>query len=574
MNGRSKKRRGKLYTDNKTVQIVISMLKEFGIRHAVLSAGTRNVPVVHSLEKDPCFTCYSVVDERSASYFALGLALELGKPVLMSCTSGTAGTNYTSAMWEASRQHLPLIALTSDRNQQYLNQLEDQMITQAGMYRSACRKSVTLPIVSDDKDAWCCERMMNEALLELNHHGGGPVHINLPTEWGLFAQNFNAKELPVCRPIQRFSLKELYSGTGDLVCVLKSKKRILVIHGQSRPISEATKKDIEGFASQYNCVITAETISNAPVEGAINTSLICRALTKEMFQEYAPDLVISVQGDYVSTIKRMLKGCPAYFDHWTVNEEGAVVDQFKKQTAIFECSAADFFAYFNEQGGGPVESNDYLDLWQDRIARRPELNFPYSSAYAMQEFLKQIPANALLHYGNGVAVHMAQYFPTDNSIIAYCHTGTTTIDGSLSTFIGQAKASEKLCFAFIGDLSFFYDMNAIWNRYVGKNVRILLYNNEGGQTFHWNCAKEIDTLPLHTSAEHFTTAKGWVESRGFAYLSARTKEEFDAALPQFVAEQSDAPVLFEVFTKKESDGRVLHDYYASYRQKLIDLCDE
>ena len=257
-----------------------------------------------------------------------------------------------------------------------------------------------------------------------------------------------------------------------------------------------------------------------------------------------------------------------------IPEEGAVVDQFKKLTAVFECSAADFFAYFNAQGGEPVESNDYLDFWQGRIASRPELNFPYSSAYAMQEFLKQIPANSLLHHGNGVAVHMAQYFPTDGSIITYCHTATTTIGGSLSTFIGQAQASDKLCFAFIGDLSFFYDMNAIWNRHVGKNVRILLYNNEGGQTFHWNCAKEIDTLPLHTSAEHFTTAKGWVESRGFRYLSARTKDEFDAVLPEFMAEKSDAPVLFEVFTKKDSDGRVLHDYYDKYRQKLIDLRDE
>ena len=558
-----------MYSDNETVQIVISLLKEFGVRHAVLSAGTRNVPVVHSLEKDPYFKCYSIVDERSAAYFALGLALETGEPVLMSCTSGTASTNYTSAMWEASRQHLSLIALTSDRNQYYLNQLEDQMITQSGMYRSACRKSVTLPIVQDDKDAWYCRRLVNDALLELNHRGGGPVHINLPTEWGLFAQNFNTKELPVCKPIRRYSLKDLHAGARNLVSGLKSRKRILVIYGQSRPVSDEIKRDIEGFVSKYSCVIAVETISNLSVKGTINTSLICRALTKEMFREYAPDLVISVQGDYVSTIKGMLKGCPAGFEHWTVNEEGVVVDQFKKQTAVFECSAADFFAYFNAQGGEAVGSNDYLDFWQGRINSHPDLNFPYSSVYAMQEFLKQIPAGSLLHHGNGVAVHMAQYFPTDSSIITYCHTGTTTIDGSLSTFIGQAAASEKLCFAFIGDLSFFYDMNAIWNRYVGKNVRILLYNNEGGQTFHWNAAREIDTLPLHTSAEHFATAKGWVESQGFKYLAARNKEEFDARLPEFMAPESDAPVLFEVFTKKESDGQILHDYYRQCREALL-----
>ena len=138
----------------------------------------------------------------------------------------------------------------------------------------------------------------------------------------------------------------------------------------------------------------------------------------------------------------------------------------------------------------------------------------------------------------------------------------------LSAFIGQAAATEELSFAFIGDLSFFYDMNAIWNRHVGKNVRILLYNNEGGQTFHWNAAKEIDTLHLHTSAEHFTSAKGWVESRGFKYLSAHNIDEFDTALLTFMSADSEDPVLFEVFTKKESDARILLDYYEQCRIAL------
>jgi 2-succinyl-5-enolpyruvyl-6-hydroxy-3-cyclohexene-1-carboxylate synthase len=560
-----------MYSDNKTVQIVISLLKEFGVRHLVLSAGTRNVPFVHSVEKDPYFTCYSIVDERSAAYFALGLALEVGEPVLMSCTSGTATTNYTSAMWEAFRQKLPLIALTSDRNQYYLDQMEDQMITQSGMYRSACRKSVTLPIVEDEKDAWYCRRLVNEALLELDHHGGGPVHINLPTEWGLFAQNFNTKELPRITPIRRYSLQDP-AGMNEKVAELKQ-KRVLVIYGQSRPASDALKASIEGFVSKYNCAIAVESISNLECKGTINTNLTARSRNKETILEYVPDVVISVQGDYVSTLKGLLKG-PAVFEHWAVNEEGKVVDQFKKQTAVFECSPDEFFAYFNEHGGEPVADHSYLEFWQDRIENLPAPDFPYSSAYAMQEFLKQVPPNSRLHHGNGVAVHMAQYFPADSSIITYCHTATTTIDGSLSAFIGQSAATNDLCFAFIGDLSFFYDMNAIWNRHVGSNVRILLYNNEGGQTFHWNAAKEIDTLHLHTSAEHFSNAKGWVESQGFKYLCARTKEEFDALLPEFVAAESDMPICFEVFTDKRSDAQTLHDYYGQCRSKLDSLANE
>lgn len=560
-----------MYTDNKTVQIVISLLKEYGVRHAVLSAGTRNVPVVHSLELDPDFKCFSIVDERSAAYFALGLALECGEPVLMSCTSGTATANYLSAMWEASRQRLPLIALTSDRNQYYLDQLEDQMISQNKMYGKASRKSVTLPIVNDEKDAWYCRRLVNEALLDLSHRDGGPVHINLPTEWGLFAQNFGVKELPVVPRIYRYTVSDMNRGIPSVVDKLKTKKRILVIFGQSHGVSPEVVESINAFASAYNCVIAIETISNLNCNATVNTNLMARSLNKETICEYAPDLVISVAGDHVSTIKGLLKGCPVDFEHWSVNDDGTVVDQFKKLSSVFACSFEEFFRYFSGQAGDSISDGSYLELWRSRIASLPQPDFPYSSAYLMQEFIKAIPENSLLHHGNGVAVHIAQYFPTDPSIQSYCHTGTTTIDGGLSSFIGQSCISKRLSFMFIGDLSFFYDMNAIWNRYVGKNVRILLYNNEGGQTFHWNAAKEIETLGMHTSAEHFTNAKGWVETRGFKYLSACNKEEFDRLLPEFMTEESDQPICFEVFTKKESDGKILHEYYGQCRDALEKL---
>ncbi|MFZ4801555.1 MAG: 2-succinyl-5-enolpyruvyl-6-hydroxy-3-cyclohexene-1-carboxylic-acid synthase [Chlorobium sp.] len=561
------------YSDNQSVQILISLLKEFKVRHAVLSPGSRNVPVVHSLEKDPDFSCYSIVDERSAAYFGLGLALETGEPVLISCTSGTATTNYTSAMWEASKQNLPLIALTSDRNQYFLGQLEDQMIVQPNMYGAACRKSVTLPIVKDEQDAWYCRRLVNEALLALRHRDGGPVQINLPTEWGLFAQNFNTPELPKVRPFHRFTRRDMASGPISALDEIRSKKRILVLVGQGRAVSEEYQRSIEEFFRKYPCAIAIETISNLHMDGAINTSLISRSLSKEMFLEYAPDLVISVGRNYVSTVKGLLKGCASDFEHWTINEDGAVVDQFRKLTAIFECSPDEFFAYMSLHAEDGDPDRSYLNFWQSRIGSLPKPVFPYSSNYIMQEFLQRLPEGSILHYGNGVAVHVAQYFASHPSIVTYCHSGTTTIDGSLSTFIGQASVSKRLCFALIGDLSFFYDMNAIWNRYVDSNVRILLYNNEGGGTFHWNNARDIDTLPLHTSAEHFATAKGWVESLGFKYLSARTKEEFDRQLPEFLATDLELPVCFEVFTKKDLDGKSLHEYYDQCRQHLLDSND-
>lgn len=561
-----------MYSDNQTVQILIALLKEFGVKYAVLSPGTRNVPIVHSLEQDPYFQCYSVVDERSAGYFAMGLALEMRQPVLVSCTSGTAAANYTSPICEAFNQNLPLVVLTSDRNPYYLNQLEDQMIPQTRLYGGLCKKSVSLPIIKDDKDYWYCRRIVNEALLEMSHHGTGPVHINVPTEWGLFAQNFNAETLPALTPIQIVSLKDLYRANNKTIGQLKGKKRILVIYGQSLPVTESERRVIESFASKFNCVIAIETISNVKCKGCVETYVISQALTKESFKEYAPDLVISVNLNYVSKIKNLLKGCPVAFEHWTVNEEGAVVDQFQKLTTVFECTPMEFFGFLDDNGGEPLKRNEYLEFWESRLATLDKADFspfPFSNNYAMQEFLKRLPTNALLHLGNGMAVHLAQHFPSDDSTVTYCHSGTTTIDGCVSTFIGQAAVTKRPCFMFAGDLGFFYDMNALWNRYVGKNVRILLSNNEGGETFHWNVARDIDTVNLHTAAEHFAVAKGWVESRGFKYLSARNKEEFDALLPEFMSEDSAGPIFFEVFTKKETDARILLDYYESCQKKLM-----
>ncbi len=563
------KNRRKMYSDNKTIQILISLLKEFGVKHAVLSPGTRNIPLVHSLEKDSFFNCYSIVDERSAGYFAIGLAIEAKEPVIISCTSATATTNYSSAICEAYEQKLPLIVLTGDRNPYYLDQLEDQMVPQTKLYPGRTKKQITLPIIKDDLDYWYCRRIINEALLEMNHRGGGPIHINIPTEWGIFAQNFNTKELPAINPIKRVTIKDMFAGKIPEVEELKSQKRILVIYGQSRPISQEILNYINGFSSKYRCVISAETVSNIQCKSAVNTSLITRALSKDMFtKEFAPDLVISVNGNYVSQIKGLLNGCSKEFEHWTINEEGVIVDQFKKLTRVFECSTGEFFRYFDTHGGGVIVENEYFDFWNNKIASLRKPNFSYSSNYAMQEFLKQVPPNSLIHYGNGVSVHIGQYFPVDDTLEHYCHTGTTTIDGSVSSFIGQTAISSKLSFLFVGDLSFFYDMNGIWNRYVGSNVRILLYNNEGGETFHWNAAKDIDTLPQHISAEHFATAKGWVESRGFKYLSAKNQEEFDALLSEFVTSDSDRPILFEVFTKKELDAKILMDYYEECRKDL------
>ena len=194
-----------MYTEVKSYQLIISLLKQYGVKHCVLSAGSRNVPFVHSVEKDDYFKCYSVVDERSAGYFALGLAQELNEPVVISCTSSTATCNYWPAVAEAYYQGVPLIVLTSDRDPRMLGQLEDLMIDQVGMYDRHVKKSVNLPIINNKNDEIFCVRLLNEALLELNHNNSsGPIHINVPTD--TYNRTFNVSTLPNTKKISRVEI--------------------------------------------------------------------------------------------------------------------------------------------------------------------------------------------------------------------------------------------------------------------------------------------------------------------------------------------------------------------------------
>lgn len=551
-----------MYSDIKNVQILISMLKKFNIKHLVLSSGTRNVPFVHSVEEDPFFECYSIIDERSAAFFALGLMQELNCPVAISCTSGTAIANYVSAVSEAYYQQLPLLVLTADRNEYYLDQEEDQMIPQKGLFGSLVKKSVQLPFVKDKTDFWACRRMVNEALLELDHNGKGPVHINFPIEKNVYS--FNSLKLPEIKPIYRHVPGYKDNHWKEKVAILSSAKKILIIYGQNNHISEEEKYYINEFSKKYNCVISIDHLSNFQGDATIETFYFARIKKFTKDSILFPDIVITINGNSISGIKSQLKSSSGEFSHWSVRQDGHLADSTKSLTDIFQCSSLYFFKYFTDNSIDYLEENSYLNAWKEelfRLNKMLEVNIPYSDVHIVQQFMKIIPKNSNLHLANGNSVRLAQYFPKDESIIVNCHRGTNGIDGSMSSFIGQAYVSNKLSFLIIGDLSFFYDMNALWNKYVSKNVRILIINNSGAGVIQYPVYNEnikIESFDKHSAARHNTSAKGWVESQGINYLSATNKEELNEAISKFVSDESDGPMLLEVFTEKDIDVEVQH----------------
>lgn len=551
-----------MYTVHKNVQIILALLKKYGIRHLVLSAGTRHIPVVFSAEEDDYFKCYSVVDERSAGFFALGLIQTLQEPVAIVCTSGTAACNYVSAVSEAYYQHLPLVVLTSDRNQYFLNQQEEQCVPQIELYKGVCRKKVNLPIVRDERDFWYCSRLVNEALLELDHREKGPVHINFqiddnyPVDWGTF--KFTERELPDVTKIDRIVATDTETAWKKLSDSMRTKK-VLILYGQSTPISKEEATIVETFCQKHNVALVCDSLSNLHIDTKIHNSLLFAQMTNDDWDSICPDVVITMNGNMILNVKGQMRRLRKKLQHWHVSKDGEVSDPFMCMTQIIECSPIDFFkrmiSYVNNG------TNAYYDEWKKLESQKivnsvSDCEVEYSAVYAVKKLLNQIPEGSLLHVSNSNNVRIANMFPIKESIDVFCNRGTSGIDGSMSTYIAQSYVSKRPSFMMIGDLSFFYDMNAIWNRYCTQNTRIMLCNNYGGALFHspfYKTVQDFETIDVHIAASHETSAEGWAKSRGFVYLSAKNQEEFDDAVEIFVSEKMDKPIIFEVFTDKDVD---------------------
>lgn len=551
-----------MYSNLKNVQYLIVCLKEYNIDTVVISPGNSHNAIVRSLEEDSYFHTYNIVDERSACFFACGLIQELKKPVAICCTAGTAATNYLTGVTEAYRRKLPLVVITGDKNQYYLSQNIDQMVDNVSIFKTVTRRRCILPIINNKQDEWYCQRILNETLLELDHHGTGPIQIDVPIEIGMMAigNSFTANCLPKFNKINRYDLK---AQKEELKSVFERlhKKRVFVMCGQDDHISKTQIELIESVFNRYNCIFGTDKLSNLHCIGTVEVTRAAKRMSNDI-SVLCPDIVISIAGNPCMDFKFRIEENPITIEHWIVKQDGQIADPFKKLTTVFEGSTLDFLQEMVKYGEKNCE-HSYYNTWKKCTENVMIPKLPYSNMYTVQKVMQEMPAGANFNIANSTTVRIAQYFDLDDSIQVYCNRGVNGIDGCASTFIGQAACSpNKLNFLIIGDLTFFYDMNSIWNRYMGKNIRIMLNNNEGAALFHFNQGIiNYPTLNENVAAEHFATAKGWVESQGFHYLSAINKAEFDENLPEFLMEDSDKPVFFEVFTHKDEDAKVQHNFY-------------
>lgn len=565
------------YSDKENVNILTALLVAHGVKHAVVCPGSRNAPIVHNLNECPNITCHLVTDERSAGFYALGMAQIIRHPVAVCVTSGTALLNLLPATAEAYYQHVPLVVISADRPAMWIDQQDGQTLPQLDALGRFVSKAVSLPEPSTDDERWYCNRLVNEALLCCQRHGGSPVHLNVPISEPLFT--FNVSALPTERVIRQVTATTDVAHCQPLLADIQSAKHPMIVVGQLSN-KEARRMALQLCALSADVVVVYECLGMACHEDA---SRYPDPLTERLFpqhidkvlmrmqqvEQYQPDVVVYLGGTLVSKrLKAFLRQSPAA-KAWIINERGAIYDTFQNLTGVIEGAPYDVLEVIlryvrgeKERQRLPFESgfrSRWATLIQQVQAQNERFHPPYSSWLAVKRFFETASHEDryVLHAANSMPVRLVNHFASD---YVFCNRGVNGIDGSLSTAAGCSLVTTQNVYCVIGDLSFFYDQNALWHS-LGGNFRVLLLNNGGGVIFQsLPGLKESTAQQTLISAQHHTTAWGICQQNNVAYLSAHDEEELENNMNRFVNDNFNRPVVFEVFTSQEQDEQAMNEY--------------
>lgn len=544
------------YTNEKNLLIIMALLKAFGIRKIITSPGSTNHTLIASMQNDEWFEMYSSVDERSAAYMACGLCEESGEPVVITCTEATASRNYMPGLTEAYYRKLPVLAITTTHGTDKVGQLFAQVIDHSILPNDIALYHTYIPSCHSIKDEMQTVLKVNEALLELNHCGGGPVYLNVES---VASRDYSVRELPMVRKLERYAvwdkLPELPKG------------KIGIFVGSHKKWSESEIKAIERFCEVNNAVIFCDHTSGYNGVYHVNYSLVGGQ------DSYHSDLgqlrliihIGEVSGDYFS----MCLGGSTQ-EVWRVSEDGKVRDCFGKLRCIFEMSEQTFFNIYSENKQ-PVPTHiidQYKAEYNKFVSKLPEL--PLTKVWIASQVIPKLPTASTIHFSILGSLRAGNFFELPSGVQSGCNVGGFGIDGATSTLLGASLANlDKLYFLMTGDLAFFYDLNAIGNRHVGKNVRILLVNNGDGTEFrmYWHpisafTKEDADRYMAaggHYGHKSASFVRHMAEDLGFEYLTASCKEDFLCNYEHFLSpEKLDKPILFEVFTNSEEDNFAVH----------------
>ncbi len=558
----------KMFSSKKNVVQTIALLKAFGINDVVMSPGSRNAPLLQGFAIDPFFRCHSVVDERSASFYAIGIIYKTKKPVVICCTSGTALLNYHPAVAEAYYQKLPLIVISADRSPAWIGQMDGQTVPQYGVFRSLVKKSVQLPEINNEEDNWHCNRLLNEALIACQMNCPGPVHINIPISEPLF--DFSLEELPESRKINQVkAVNDIsYEDLTQLAEIWKKSGKRIIMIGQ-RSIENTFDHLLKSNKNDF--VLLDEHLSNSVLHDDIyNFDAILSGCDSDNIMKFAPELLITFGGHIVSKrIKNLLRNNPPEY-HWHISTSDEIPDTYKCLTHYINSTPEIFFSKLEKHIEECHETDsEYISMWQKEssVVKSPDFNLPFSDIVVTGKIMNSMPSDSVLFVANSSSVRNIQLYEKKKTLKVFCNRGTNGIEGTLSTAIGYSTIHEGEVFLLVGDLSFFYDLNSLWNYKVPGNLHIILINNGGGGIFHLLPGLEkAESLEKYVSASHSKDARKWIEATDLDYLKAENIEELDSVLSEFFSKNRNNGVLLEIFTNKINNKKAVDQYYNNLKQ--------
>ena len=593
-----------MFSNKENINILTSLLLEYGVSDAVVCPGSRNAPIVHNLSQCQSIRCHPVTDERSAGFYALGIAQATQRPTVVCVTSGTALLNLAPAVAEAYYQHVPLVVVSADRPVQWIDQLDGQTLPQPDALGRFVRKAVSLPephvasvgsgdgleaagkgALSDgdkrlDEERWMCRRLVNEALHAATCRQPAPVHINVPITEPLFA--FDVAELPVAKRFRQMEKVSFLNQQRQLFERFFSADRPMIVIGQMA-YGIISPETIRSLSQHY--VVMAEPLSNLHYQTIHfdEAVRVVESLDQNESLQYVPDYIIYIGDTLVSKpTRRWLRSTKA--TSCVITPDALDIhDPITTLEDIVECPLEDvdlLLSSFCDIYDNPEDFEDDEDVmahedsrhgfhacWQqllDRCAERAEAYEPGFSQMAtvkyFEEQLADLDTDICVHYANSSAVRLACIYAQH---YVWCNRGVNGIEGSLSTAAGFSLATDALTVCVIGDLSFFYDQNALWNSNIGGNLRIVLLNNSGGGIFRQ--LKGLDKSPVATSfvaAQHETTAQGICTQNDIGYISAKDMGEMQIGIVTLLTRETNRPMLLEVFTDVDEDIKAMADYFA------------
>ena len=547
-----------IYPKIPLAQSIIEILRAKGITNIVISPGSRNAPLTIGFASHPDFKCYSIADERSAAFFAVGMAQQIKKPVAVVCTSGSALLNYYSAFAEAFYSQIPFIVISADRPQSKIDIGDGQTIRQENVFANHSLFNANLTENASSEN----DSLINEAI-NMAFAKRGPVHINAPFEEPLYEtiSELSVEPKVISALTKDFIFDEPIS---EYASIWNHSKKKLVLVGVNEPYA-IEQKFLDILANDPSVVVMIETTSNLHNPQFINTiDSIITPFTHEDFLDFQPEIIVTFGGMIVSKrIKAFLrKYQPSH--HWHIDDLRAY-DTFGCLTKHFEVQPNLFFQSFFMLTE-TVESNYNKYLQSIKALRQQKsieylAKIPFTDFKVFEKVIPALPKNSQLQISNSSSIRYAQLFNIEKSIEVFSNRGTSGIDGSTSTAIGAAVGSNKPNVFIAGDIGFLYDSNALWNNYIPKNFKIILINNGGGGIFR--ILPGHDETPLFNTffeTSHCLTAEHLAKMYGLNYLTASSETTLDEGL-KVLFSNDEKPTLLEIFTPTLENDKVLLQYF-------------